>query len=98
MYFDDEIVYSGIPERPIRVVSVRALDNFRLLLKFNTGEIKEFDFSGMLKYQAFEILNDKKLFENVHVEYGCVAWGDGDIDIAPELLYSDAKTIEGYSA
>jgi hypothetical protein len=72
------------------VVAVRALDDYRLWLRFDTGDERIFDFKPMLKYPVFKPLTDKTLFDSVYLNMGTTMWGDGentDIDIAPESLY-----------
>ncbi|MCI8602032.1 MAG: DUF2442 domain-containing protein [Oscillospiraceae bacterium] len=43
----------------------------------------------MLRMPAFASLADPEIFRSVYLDYGVPVWQDGDIDIAPELLYQD---------
>ena len=76
----------------IDVISVQILPNYKLLLKFETGEIKLFNFKPKLDMPVFRKLKNEKLFEMAHVEYGTVVW-DAHTDIAPETLYSDGVPV-----
>ena len=87
MYIQNEVAYAGKLENSITIISVRVLDEYRLWLRFSTGETKTFDFSPLLEHKAFQPLRDKVLFGSVYVDYGVTVWNDGAIDIAPEYLY-----------
>ena len=89
MCVKDGIAYAGeqIPE--ISIKSVRALDNYRLWLRFSTGEEKEFDFAPLLDSPCFQPLKDNDVFRSVYIDYGVTVWNDGEIDISPEILYRD---------
>ena len=89
MYIIDGIAYSGDCTEPLTVVSVRALDDYTLWLRFSTGEAKTFDFAPLLSTSGFQSLKDKNLFRSVYVEYGIPVWNNGEIDIAPEYLYQN---------
>lgn len=91
MYVKNGVAYSE--ETLLKVCGVRVLDNYKLWLRFNTGEIKIFDFTPLLSKPAFASLKDEKNFKNVYIDYGVLVWNDGDIDIAPEALYEDSVSI-----
>ena len=95
MYINDRIVYADDygKTKLINVTSARPLDNYVLLLRFNTGENKTFDFSPKLKTDAFSRLRDKSIFNSVYVEHGVPKWLDGEIDIAPEYLYEYGRKV-----
>ena len=89
MYIVNGIAYAGDNKPAIKVSGVRPLNDYRLWVRFNTGEAKIFDFAPLLSTMAFSPLADKKIFDSVYIDYGVVVWNDGDIDIAPEKLYED---------
>lgn len=94
MYIRDGIAYAGEPEMQIRVTGVRAMEGRKLWLRFNTGETKVFDVTPLLLSPAFAPLAEEAAFYSVYLDYGTVAWMDGEIDIAPERLYRDGVTAE----
>lgn len=94
MYIIDGIAYAGEKTTPIKVSGVRPLDDFKLWLRFNTGEIKVFDFKPLLSSKAFEPLSDVETFKGVYIDYGVTVWNDGDIDISPEQLYTNSVSAE----
>ena len=49
----DGIAYAGEPEPIIKVNGVRPMENYKLWLRFNTGEAKIFDFKPLLDMPAF---------------------------------------------
>ena len=93
MFVRDGIAYAGEQKKPLLVSGVRALDGYRLWVRFNTGETGEVDFRPMLERPAFSPLKDEALFRSVYIDYGVPVWCDGDIDIAPEALYMNRKPV-----
>lgn len=83
----DGIAYAGEKTPPIRICGVRPLKNHKLWLRFNTGEDRIYDITPLLKMPAFAPLADWETFSGAYIDYGVVVWNDGDIDIAPEMLY-----------
>jgi hypothetical protein len=77
----------------IAVKSVRPLNEYKLWVRFNKNEVKIFDFSPLLDFPCYAPLRDKAVFDSVYVDFGCTVWNDGEIDIAPERLYSDGITV-----
>ena len=93
MYTKDGIVYADEQENSITVLSVRAMEDYKLWVRFSTGETKIIDFIPFLKKGVFSLLEDKELFNGVYVDYGVPVWCDGVIDIAPECLYYEGVNV-----
>lgn len=91
MYILNDIVYAGEPEPVIKVSGVRPLEDFKLWLRFSTGETKIFDVKPLLDMPVFKPLSDPEVFKGVYIDYGVTVWNDGEIDIAPETLYEQSK-------
>ena len=89
MYIIDGIAYAGEQTPALKVSGVRPLRDHRLWVRFNTGEVKVFDFSPLLDTVAFAPLEDESVFRSVYIDYGIPMWNNGEIDIAPEKLYAD---------
>jgi len=87
MYEQNGIMYADNPESLMTVKHVCPLDNYKLLVRFSTGEEKKVDISAFLDEPVFKPLQDENLFKSVYIDYGTVVWCDGSIDIAPEYLY-----------
>jgi hypothetical protein len=89
------IAYAGTPENHIKDITVtaaRPLDDYKLLLRFSTGEKKQYDAKPLLKRAIYRPLKDKAVFNKVKVKYGVPVWNNGEIDIAPETLYKYSVT------
>lgn len=72
-----------------KIISIHYLYDYKLKAEFINGEVKVYDFSHQLDFPAFEPLRDKEVFSSVSLERGVPVWMDGEIDIAPEILYYD---------
>jgi len=92
MYIKDGIAYANEPHPSILVKSVRALDGYKLWVRFINDETKIFDFTPYLEHPCYQPLKDHAVFRHPYVDYGVVVWNDGEIDIAPERLYADGIT------
>lgn len=87
MYIVNGIAYAGEPKPVLKVNGVRALEDFRLWVRFNNNETRVFDFKPLLQLPAFKPLSNPDVFKTVYIDYGITVWNDGDIDISPETLY-----------
>lgn len=77
------------------IKSVRALDNFMLLLEFNNEEKRVFDVKPLLDKPVFQPLKDKALFDKVHIIYDyTISWND-EIDMCPDSLYIGSVPFDG---
>ena len=74
-----------LPMNP-RVLSVRPLPQYRLLLEFSSAEWKIFDVTPYLSSGVFVPLRDPALFNAVHVIFGSVEW-PGEVDLSYDTLY-----------
>lgn len=93
-YFDKEINdYVYYVSDIISPVSVKTLDEYKLLIVFNNGETKLYDALPLLDKKIYAELKNKTFFDTAKVEYGTVIWND-DIDICPESLYNDSVPYE----
>lgn len=76
----------------VEVVSVFPEDDYKLLLSFDTGELRRFDMKPYLHYPVYRRLENKGFFRLAQVGYGTVTW-PGEIDIAPETLYEESVLV-----
>jgi len=74
------------------VVKFDYLDEYKLLLTFENGEIKEFDCTKIMDEKPFQVLKDINYFKRAKIDYGTLVWPN-EIDIAPETLYIDSISI-----
>ncbi len=93
MYVVDGIAHAEEPTPILRVSGVRPLSDFCLWVRFNNGEARVFDLSPLLSLPVYAPLADPDTFRSVYLDYGVPAWNDGEIDIAPELLYDQGQPV-----
>jgi hypothetical protein len=78
---------------PWRVVSVQALSDFRLYVRFVDGTQGSVDLSSLVHSSnagVLAVLADPVLFGQVFVERGAVTW-PGEIDLAPDAMYAQIR-------
>lgn len=86
---------------PRKIVAVEPLENYRLRLTFDNGEIKCYSMSDKLQ-GVFSVLQNQEKFQKVFLdEFGNVAWDIDDtvdssvhwnnrIDLCKDALYMDS--------
>lgn len=94
MYIQNGIAYAGEQRPPLKISGIRALEGYKLWVRFNTGEARICDFTELLKSPAFLPLKNLDVFKDVYIDYGVPAWKNGEIDIAPEFLYDHGVIAE----
>ena len=65
---------------------VKAIEDYKLLLKFDNGEEKIFDVKPYIRGTWYGELNDKNYFQSVSVDGFTVVWPNGQ-DLCPDELY-----------
>lgn len=95
MYIKDGIAYAGEAKPLLKIVGVKPMADYKLWVRFNTDEVKVFDFKTQLDFPCFAPLKDVNVFNSVYLDYGCTVWNDGEIDIAPEYLYEHGVPVGG---
>ena len=76
----------------IAISSVQPLDNYKLLLTFNTNESKVFDMNEYLNHGLFTQLKSKELFDSVRISFDTIQWANG-LDLCPEVLYEKSERV-----
>lgn len=94
MYIVDDIAYANEPKDNIKVTELKVITDLCLLLTFSNGEEKIYDATELLKYPAYKKLKDFSSFKQAYIENGVVMWGNGEIDIAPEEMYTNSFVYE----
>ncbi len=72
------------------VKDVKPLPDYKLFIRFENGEEKQFDVKPYLGRGIFRELADEKLFNTAHVSFDTVEWDNG-ADLDPELLHEESK-------
>ncbi|GHV24663.1 hypothetical protein FACS189465_2070 [Clostridia bacterium] len=71
---------------------VKPLEDYKILVTFDSGEKKIFDVTPYFEIKGYERLRNKDFFKTVHILYGAVAWNE-DLDLCPEDLYDNSELI-----
>ena len=77
-------------------IEVKALQDYKLWVKYADGAEGEVDLSHLVGKGVFALWNDYAAFEKVYIgSHGEIAWSD-EIDICPDKVYGDitGKTPE----
>ena len=71
-----------------KIINVEPLDDYKLKLKYETGELKIFNVLPYISGKWYEELYDNRYFKTVHLisEGDGIKWRNGQ-DIAPHELY-----------
>ncbi|MXZ29675.1 MAG: DUF2442 domain-containing protein [Acidimicrobiia bacterium] len=70
-----------------RPLEVRALDPYRIWLRYDDGAAGEVDLSHLARRQLFAAWSDPDFFASVHIDAaGAIVWND-DLDLCPDALY-----------
>ncbi len=84
----------------VRPVSVRALSNFRIWLRYSDGVEGEVDLSDLAGRGVFAAWNDVAFFNSVRLgSHGAIEWGP-ELDICPDSMYLrlTGKSVDALSA
>jgi uncharacterized protein DUF2442 len=82
----------------IKVIAVKANEDYTLDLTFSDGSVKRFDVQPYLKYEVFKELQDLSYFKRVKLAFGTVQWPN-EQDIAPETLFLEAdSSLDSHNA
>ncbi|HHY80401.1 MAG TPA: DUF2442 domain-containing protein [Thermoanaerobacter sp.] len=78
-----------------KVVSVKATDDYKLIVVFDNGTVKEYDMKPKLNEWPFEMLKNKAFFKAVKVDAGGygVSWNT-EIDLSEYELWENGKEIK----
>ena len=71
------------------ITEAQYIEHYRIQLKFEDGSTGTVDLTAYLEEDTvFQAFVDMEYFKYFAVEYGTLVWGKGEVDIAPETLYS----------
>jgi hypothetical protein len=73
------------------ITKAEYIEDYKIKLHFEDGSVGIADLSTYKdKQNVFKAFLDITYFTTFKVEYGTLIWGDGELDIAPETLYTIA--------
>ena len=76
-----------------RLTDVTATDNYRLMIRFNNGERRVYDFALNLSHPFYAPLLDLDAFQKVNIIDGEIVWASGQ-DFCPHTLYEQSVPVE----
>ena len=71
----------------LEVSQAEYLDNYRIKIIFNNGEIKTVDLQNELNGNVYAPLHQIDYFKKFQLKYNTIEWANG-ADYAPEYLYA----------
>ncbi len=74
------------------VISVKPLQDFKLLVQFETGESRRFDVEPLLDFPVYQRLRKASYFSSARVENGTVVW-DEQCDLSPDSIYLQGEPV-----
>lgn len=75
-----------------KIKKVEVLENYELLLYFETGEKKIYDMKKNFQNECFCKLKDENIFKTVKSVGNTIEWETGE-DINPEDLYFNSRIV-----
>jgi hypothetical protein len=77
-----------------KILSVQALENKNLLVKFVNGVEKLYDCNPLLRLEMFEVLKNDAFFKSVKVDSGGygISWND-DADLSEYELWTNGVEV-----
>jgi len=80
-----------------KIISVKPLDDYQLLIEFSNREYRKYDAKPLLKNATFTPLANHGFFKNVRIEKGGyeVNWNE-EIDISEYELWVNGNTVNEY--
>ena len=93
MYIRNDICIAGELVEDIRVTETQPLRAGMMLVTFSTGEKRLLD-RTLLTGPAFAPLEEEEVFNHPVIFHGAITWKDGEIDIAPEMVYRDSYAYD----
>lgn len=73
-----------------KAINVNAIEDYKLQVTFDDGEVKIFDVKPYFGHKLFDELKDKKKFNTVKIAGLSIEWENG-ADICPDELYNLSK-------
>ena len=77
----------------LTVVDAKYVDGYTLMIHFNNGERKSFDFSQLLLKGICSKLKDKSYFKNFTIDAFSIDWNN-EIGFATEFLYENGLSCQ----
>jgi len=73
-----------------RIIDVKALDDYKILVIYQNREKRIKDMKPYLDKGVFQKLKDEKFFKSVKVSFGTVSWWE-QIDLCADSIYETSE-------
>ena len=78
----------------IEIITAQCLEGIKMIVSFNNGERRLFDFATIVdRYAVFSPLKDKNTLQQFHIS-DTLEWCNGTIDIAPEYIFEHGELVD----
>ena len=78
----------------IEIINAQCLEGIKMIVSFNNGERRLFDFATIVdRYAVFSPLKDKDTLKQFHIS-DTLEWCNGTIDIAPEYIFEHGELVD----
>ena len=95
MYVLNDIAYAeNFNNKDLKIVEIKIVSELCMLVTFSNGEKRIFDAKYLIKYPAYQKLEDFDMFKKAYLENGVIVWDNGSIDIAPDTVYQNSYEYE----
>jgi hypothetical protein len=74
-----------------KISSIIATPDFHLLVKFENGVQKNFDFKPYLQFPVFSVLKNIALFQKIDNHGYFIEWQGQEIDLSADTLWHEGK-------
>ena len=80
----------------LKITAAENIGDHLVMVSFNDGAKRVFD-GRSLAGEVFAPLANPKVFASWTLDYETLTWNDGDIDIAPEYVFSHSANADAAS-
>ncbi|MFW5758810.1 MAG: DUF2442 domain-containing protein [Bacteroidota bacterium] len=76
----------------LSIKEVKTQKDYTLLLRYENGELRQFDMKPYLDLGIFQELKDPTMFNTVKPSFDSIEWAN-EADLDPEILYKNSTRI-----
>jgi hypothetical protein len=83
-------IFMSLPLTHPKLIAVKALENFSLDVRFDSGEIGLLDVKPYLDFGVFTRLRDPHVFAQAKISFDTIEWPCG-VDLDPAFVYAKSQ-------
>lgn len=77
-----------------KIISLDAIENYQLIIKFDNGVQKLFDLKPYFTAPVFKILKDENIFKKVENHGYFIEWKNQEVDLSADTLWHDGVKMK----